>query len=192
MTLIGYARVSTDLQNPDLQTDALTRAGCEKIFTDHASGTRADRPQLAALMEYLRAGDILVVWRLDRLGRSVAHLVGLMGQLDARQIGFRSLTETIDTTTPTGRLWFHMSAAWAQFERDLISQRTVAGLAAARARGRTGGRPSRLDDDKKHLVDTMLAEGYTVTAIAKALGSSRATIYRYLPKHDNPSAGNTE
>ena len=140
MALIGYARVSTAEQDTALQTDALRNAGCERVFEDTASGAKADRPGLADALAYLRDGDVLVVWRLDRLGRSLPHLIETVGKLEARGVGFRSLTENIDTTTPGGRLIFHVFGALGQFERDLIRERTKAGLTAAAARGRKGGR----------------------------------------------------
>jgi len=139
-TLIGYARVSTSEQDAALQTDALTAAGCSRIFDDKVSGAKSDRPGLSAALAYLREGDVLVVWRLDRLGRSLPHLIEVVSELEARGIGFRSLTEQIDITTPGGRLVFHLFGAVGQFERDLIRERTKAGLAAAAARGRKGGR----------------------------------------------------
>jgi DNA invertase Pin-like site-specific DNA recombinase len=139
MTRVGYARVSTLEQDPALQRDALAAAGCTKMFEDRASGARADRPGLGQALAFLREGDVLVVWKLDRLGRSLVHLVETVGSLAARGVGFRSLTEAIDTTTPGGRLVFHLFAALGQFERDLIRERTRAGLAAAAARGRRGG-----------------------------------------------------
>src|SRR5690349_15412935 len=139
--LIGYARVSTDDQTLDLQLDALKAAGCERrrVYTDTASGAKTDRPGLAKALDMLREGDILVVWRLDRLGRSLPHLIEVVGDLKGRHIGFKSLTENIDTTTPAGELIFHIFASLAQFERELIRERTMAGLVAARARGRKGG-----------------------------------------------------
>src|SRR5205809_5486122 len=147
---IGYARISTGEQMLHLQEDALTKAGCDRVFTDTASGATAERPGLAKALEQLRAGDTLVVWRLDRLGRSLRHLIDTLTDLDQRGIGFRSLTENIDTTTPGGKLIFHIFGALAEFERDLIRERTQAGLLAARARGRNGGRPkSPLADEKK-------------------------------------------
>lgn len=139
--LIGYARVSTLEQREDLQVDALKKAGCERVYTDHASGSRASRPELDRMMEALREGDVLVVWKLDRLGRSVQNLVELMNRLHAMGVEFRSLTEGMDTTTPGGTMIFGMFAVMAQFERDLIRERTMAGLQAARARGHRGGRP---------------------------------------------------
>lgn len=138
MALIGYARVSTAEQDTALQTDALRKAGCERIFDDTVSGAKSERPGLASALAYLRDGDVLVVWRLDRLGRSLPHLIEVIGTLEARGVGFRSLSESIDTTTSGGRLIFHVFGALGQFERDLIRDRTKAGLAAAAARGRTG------------------------------------------------------
>lgn len=181
MALLGYARVSTDLQNVDLQTDALSAAGCERVWTDHASGARAARPGLDDLLNYARTGDALVVWRLDRLGRSVSHLVATVADLDRRGIGFRSLTEAIDTTTANGRLMFHVFAALAEFERDLIRGRTVAGLTAARSRGRTGGRPTVMTADRRAAADELLRRpGSSVAGVARALGVSRASLRRYL------------
>jgi DNA invertase Pin-like site-specific DNA recombinase len=179
--LLGYARVSTDLQDPALQHDALAAAGCDKVWTDHASGTATARPELAAVLEYARAGDVLVVWRLDRLGRSVQHLVSTVTDLAARGVELRSLNEGIDTTTATGRLTFHIFAAVAEFEADLIRARTVAGLDAARARGRVGGRPSVMTPEKAAAATELLGRpGTSVTAVARALGVSRASVYRFL------------
>ena len=143
-TLLGYARVSTAGQQPQLQVDALDRAGCYRVFTETASGARTDRPTLEQVLDQLRPGDTLVAWKLDRLGRSLRHLVDTVTSLAERGVGFRSLQEAIDTTTPGGKLVFHVFAALAEFERDLIRERTAAGLAAARARGRHGGRPAVL------------------------------------------------
>src|SRR5690348_6581068 len=140
-TAVGYARVSTGEQTLDLQLDALAAAGCDRVFQDTASGAKAERPGLARALDFLRPGDTLVVWRLDRLGRSLQHLIQTLTALDQRGVGFKSLTESIDTTTPGGKLVFHIFGALAEFERDLIRERTQAGLAAARARGRTGGHP---------------------------------------------------
>src|SRR3954451_12060266 len=148
---IGYARISTDDQNLDLQRDALKAAGCEKIIEDKASGAKAKRDGLERVREQLRPGDVLVVWRLDRLGRTLKHLIELMGDLERQGIGFQSTTEAIDTTTPGGKLVFHIFAALAEFERNLIRERTQAGLEAARARGRKGGRPKALDANKRAL-----------------------------------------
>ena len=184
---VGYARVSTGEQTLDLQLDALTKAGCGKVFTETASGAKADRPVLAEVLAYLRPGDTLVVWRLDRLGRSLKHLIETLTDLAGRSVGFKSLAEQIDTTTPGGKLVFHVLGALAEFERDLIRERTNAGLAAARARGRTGGRPKKLADPKQlALAQRLYADGQTdVVTICKTLGVSRATLYRYL----EPSRG---
>lgn len=180
-TLIGYARVSTWDQTTKLQMDALQSAGCQRVFEEIASGTRTDRPQLAALLDYVRDGDTIVVWRLDRLGRSLKHLVDTVNALEERGVGFRSIHESIDTTTSTGRLVFHIFAALAEFERDLIVDRTKAGLAAARERGSKPGRKPSLSMDQVAVVRQMRADGrHTVDAIAKVVGVSRATIYRAL------------
>ncbi|WP_159796567.1 recombinase family protein [Puerhibacterium puerhi] len=179
--LLGYERVSTRDQSPALQRDALVAAGCDRIWTETASGTRAARPELDDLLSNARAGDVLVVWRLDRLGRSVKHLVAVIESLAARGIEFRSLTEGIDTTTPNGRLTFHIFAAIAEFEAALTRERTHAGLAAARDRGRVGGRPRALAGEKAAAADRLLeAPGARVTSVARALGVSRATIYRHV------------
>lgn len=173
--------MSTQDQNADLQEDALSGAGCEKVFTDKASGAQADRPQLEAALSYLREGDVLVVWRLDRLGRSLKHLITVVSDLEDRDVGFRSLTESIDTTTSAGKLIFHVFAALAEFERDLIRERTKSGLEAARARGRKGGRKPSLSPKKIEVARKMYADGdSTVAEIARVLGVSRATIYRHL------------
>jgi DNA invertase Pin-like site-specific DNA recombinase len=179
--LLGYARVSTTDQHPQLQVDALKAAGCYRVFTETASGARTDRPTLEQLLDQLRPGDTLVVWKLDRLGRSLRHLVDTVSGLADHGIGFRSLQEAIDTTTPGGKLVFHVFAALAEFERDLIRERTSAGLAAARVRGRHGGRPSVLTGHKLQVAAEMYRSGhYTVAAIATTLGVSRASIYRHL------------
>ena len=159
--LLGYARVSTTDQQPQLQVDALEHAGCYRVFTETASGARADRPTLAQVLDQLRPGDTLVVWKLDRLGRSLRHLVDTITDLADRGIGFRSLQEAIDTTTPGGMLVFHVFAALAEFERDLICQRTAAGLAAARAHGRQGGRPSVITAHKRQMAQEMYRSGNT-------------------------------
>jgi DNA invertase Pin-like site-specific DNA recombinase len=178
---IGYARVSTVDQNLDLQIDALTQAGCARIFTDKASGALIDRPQLAAALDYLRPGDTLTVWKLDRLGRSLRHLVDTVTALQEREVGFRSLQENIDTTTATGRLMFHVFAALAEFERDLIRERTQAGLTAARARGRLGGRKPVMTTEKLTAARRMYtSQNLPVAEIARVLGVSRATLYRSL------------
>lgn len=176
---IGYARVSTDDQNLSLQQDALTVAGCEKIFEDKESGAKAERPGLDACLTFARPGDTVVVWRLDRLGRSLSDLVRIVGDLEKKGIGFESLTEKIDTSSATGRLVFHLFAALAEFERNLTRERTVAGLSAARARGRSGGRKP-LDPAKIAILQQLFADKKNSPAsICKHLGISRATLYRY-------------
>lgn len=180
--LLGYARVSTDQQDHALQLDALAKAGCDRVFTETASGTKTDRAELAKLMEQARAGDTIVVWRLDRLGRSLKHLIEISDQLQARGIGLRSLTESIDTSTPAGRFLFSLLGALAAMEREVLVERTKAGLAAAAARGRRGGRPPALDDAKIRAAKAMLAGG-TMSAgeVAKQLGVAPSTLYRHLP-----------
>jgi len=180
--LLGYARVSTAEQTAVLQEDALRAAGCSRIWSDTASGTRTDRPQLAAVFDQLRAGDTLVVWRLDRLGRSLPHLIETIGELQVRGVGFKSVQEHIDTTTPGGRLVFHVFGALASFERELIQERTLAGLAAARERGRRGGRPTVLSPAKLRQARKMIGEKTPVTEVAQVLGVSRATLYRRVPE----------
>jgi len=178
--LLGYARVSTADQNPDLQTDALSAAGCFRVWTDTASGAKTDRPELAAVMDALRPGDTLVVWRLDRLGRSLPHLIETVTGLEQRGVAFRSLTEAIDTSTAGGKLIFHIFGALADFERSLIRERTVAGLAAARERGRVGGRPAALSPAKKRLAKKMRADGTPIAEIAEVLEVARSTLYRHI------------
>ncbi len=181
---IGYARISTHDQNLDLQKDALTASGCENILTDVASGAANDRDGLSQAMEQLRASDVLVVWRLDRLGRSFKHLIETVRTLQARGVGFRSLTEGIETESSGGRLVFHLFACLAEFERSVIRDRTRAGLAAARARGRRGGRPAALTNEVVALTRRMHADpAHTAADICRALGVSRATLYRYLKQH---------
>jgi DNA invertase Pin-like site-specific DNA recombinase len=178
---IGYARVSTQDQTLNLQKDALEKAGCKKIFTDTASGAKAERKGLDEALEYLREGDTLVVWRLDRLGRSLKHLIETISQLDTRKIGFKSLTENIDTTTSGGKLIFHIFGALAEFERNLIRERTNAGLQAARARGRKGGRPKALTPKKAQMVqDLYRNKENSIDEICKTLNISRTTLYRYI------------
>jgi DNA invertase Pin-like site-specific DNA recombinase len=178
---LGYARISTAEQHLDLQRDALARAGCERIFSDTASGAPDERPQLAKVIAALRSGDTLVVWRLDRLGRSLRHLIDTVNDLRDRGVGFRSLQESIDTSTSGGKLVFHVFGALAEFERELVRERTQAGLAAARARGRFGGRPRAMTPDKVRLARQLYdSREHTVEAIAKTLGVSRASIYRNL------------
>ena len=180
--LVGYARVSTHEQNPDLQLDALRAAGCEKVFIEKASGAQRDRPELKAALAYMRERDVLVVWKLDRLARSVKQLIETVENLDARGAGFRSLTEAIDTTTAGGRLVFHIFGALAEFERSIIRERTKAGLDAARARGRTGGRPPGLVADDLNAARALLSDpNITVVEVANRLGVSPSTLYRHLP-----------
>lgn len=178
--LIGYARVSTDEQKMDLQLDALNGAGCAKVFSDTLSGARDDRPGLARAIGMLDAGDVLVVWKLDRLGRSLPHLVSVVGDLQARGVEFRSLQESIDTTTPGGRLVFHVFAALAQFERELVRERTKAGLQAARARGRCGGRKHKLDAAQRTTLLAMAQQKIPIQQICASLGISEATYFRCL------------
>lgn len=179
--LIGYARVSTADQNIDMQNDALLKAGCEKIFVDRESGSVSNRSGLGQAMEMLRQGDTLAVWRLDRLGRSLKHLIEIMGLLEERKIGFRSLQESIDTSSPGGRLIFHIFGALAEFEKNLILERTRAGLAAARARGRMGGRPKVLDPKRRKLAIKLYEEReHPVQEICTIMGISKPTLYSYL------------
>ena len=180
--LIGYARVSTQDQNPELQLDALKQAGCEKIFTEKISGTKRDRPELQAALKYIRAGDTLVVWKLDRLARSLRQLIETVEELENQGIGFCSLTEAIDTTTSSGKLVFHIFAALAEFERSIIRDRTMAGLASARSRGRLGGRPPSLSDDDIQVAKALLRDPeITVEQVAERLTVAPSTLYRYLP-----------
>jgi DNA invertase Pin-like site-specific DNA recombinase len=178
---VGYARVSTHEQNLDLQEDALEKAGCERIFRDRVNGAAAARPGLQDALDYVREGDTLVVWRLDRLGRSLKHLMETVTRLEERGVGFQSLQESVDTTTSGGRLVFHIFGALAEFERNLIHERTRAGLAAARARGRKGGRRRALDEKKRQLLCQLYEERkYTVTEICEIMGVSKSTLYSYL------------
>ena len=178
---IGYARVSTDDQNLDLQRDALQQAGCERVFEDTASGAKAERIGLVALMEILRAGDTVVIWRMDRLGRSLKDLIALVERLEAVGVGLRSLQEKIDTTSSGGRLVFHLFGALAEVERNLIRERTQAGLTAARARGRHGGRKKRLDPAKQKMALRLYHERqHTVEEICRMMGVGRSTLYNYL------------
>ncbi len=179
--LVGYARVSTQEQTLDLQKDALQKIGCTKIFTDTASGAKAERKGLEEALSYVRAEDSLVVWKLDRLGRSLKHLIETITDLNNRHIGFKSLTENIDTTTSGGKLIFHIFGALAEFERDIIRERTNAGLQAARARGRKGGRPKALSDKKAAMAQELYSNKQNAIAdICKTLSISRATLYRYI------------
>ncbi len=177
---LGYARVSTLHQDEALQRDALRAAGCQRVFVDKASGKLESRPALEELLAQVRSGDCVVVWRLDRLGRSLRHLLETVSDLESRGVAFASLTEKIDTSTPGGRLVFHLFGALAEFERDLIRERTLAGLAAARSRGRTGGRPTVWTEAKVRTARTMRSQGDDVSTIARVLGVSRASVYRVL------------
>ena len=182
--LVGYARVSTLDQNPELQIDALKEAGCEKIFIEKSSGAKDDRPQLKEALEYIRSGDTLVVWKLSRLARSITQVINTVKDLEARNIGLKVITQKIDTTTPEGRLFFHMTAAFDQFQRELIVENTKAGLKAARSRGRVGGRPRVLTEEKIKIASAILKdrENYPfISDIIKSLGIGRTAFYRYFP-----------
>jgi DNA invertase Pin-like site-specific DNA recombinase len=183
--LIGYARVSTQEQTLNLQKDALQQAGCTKIFTDTASGAKSERKGLEQALSYVRKGDTLVVWRLDRLGRSLPHLITTMTDLEERGIGFKSLTENIDTTTSGGKLIFHIFGALAEFERNLIRERTQAGLTAARARGKKGGRPKVLTVQKQSIAKELYDSGHPILDICRTLKISRAALYRALKTEEN-------
>ena len=181
---IGYARVSTGLQNLNLQEDRLNQYGCEKIFSDHISGSKSKRPGLDKAIEFARAGDTIVVWRLDRLGRNMEDLITLVNELNNRGVSFHSLEEniTMDKSSSTGQLLFHLFAAFAEFERNLILERSSAGRIAARARGRYGGRPEKLNKKDLNLLKTLYDNGTPIKTIAEQWQVSRTTIYRYLNK----------
>ncbi len=190
----GYARVSTKDQNLSLQVDALKEAGCEMIFQEKISGAKSERPELNRMLDQLRKGDVVVIWKLDRLGRSLRDLVGLIDKFKEKGAGLQSLNDSIDTTTPTGKLIFHIFASLAEFERSIISERTKAGLAAARARGRNGGRPKGLSkkaQDQARLAETLYKEERSISEICNHVGISRATLYRYL-RHRNVQIGKYE
>ena len=190
--LIGYARVSTDDQNLELQRDALLEAGCERIYEDTLSGARAERPGLAQAIKALRSGDTLVVWRLDRLARSLKNLIALSEELDDAGVGLRSIQESIDTKSSSGKLFFHLMGALGEFERNLIRERTKAGLDAARARGKVGGRPRSLIDADLIAAKALLgSEDLSVVEVAKRVGVSPATLYRYFPGGRSGLAGAT-
>lgn len=184
---IGYARVSTGLQNLNLQEDRLNQYGCEKIFSDHISGSKSKRPGLDRAIEFARSGDTIVVWRLDRLGRNMADLITLVNELNNRGVSFHSLEEniTMDKSSSTGQLLFHLFAAFAEFERNLILERSSAGRIAARARGRYGGRPEKLNKRDLTLLKTLYDNGTPIKTIAEQWKVSRTTIYRYLNKLNN-------
>jgi DNA invertase Pin-like site-specific DNA recombinase len=178
---IGYARVSTEDQKLDLQTDELQKAGCERIFSDVASGAKSERAGMVEAVAFARKGDVLVVWKLDRLGRSLPHLIETVTALSAKGIGFRSLRESIDTTSAGGKLVFHLFGALAEFERELIRERTRAGLTSARARGRLGGRPKVIDKKKAKIAASLYADQKSsVPEICETLGISKATFYRHM------------
>jgi len=179
--IIGYARVSTQDQNLDLQKQSLTAAGCEKIYEDHISGKRADRPGLAMALEMIREGDTLVVWKLDRLGRSLKQLITLVEDMERRGINFKSLTDNIDTSTTAGRFFFHVMASLAEMERELIVERTRAGLKAAREMGRTGGRRRLMTDSKIESAKKLMDSGIPPKEVAANLGVSIPTLYRWIP-----------
>jgi DNA invertase Pin-like site-specific DNA recombinase len=184
--LIGYARVSTQDQNLELQTEALAKAGCKKIFDDKISGSHAERPGLAKVQEALRDGDTLVVWKLDRLGRSVKHLVDLVGELHKRGVQFKSLTDAIDTGTASGRFFFHVMASLAEMERELTIERTQAGLRVARQLGRIGGRKRQMTESKIKSAKKLLATGVPPRDVAANLGVSIPTLYRWIPASTHP------
>lgn len=179
--LVGYARVSTQDQNLELQREALALAGCQKVFEDKISGTRADRPGLGKAQEILREGDTLVVWKLDRLGRSVKQLVDLVGELHKQGIQFKSLTDAIDTGTPSGRFFFHVMASVAEMERELVVERTRVGLEVARQLGRKGGRKPKMTESKIESAKKLLASGVPPRDVAKNLEVSVPTLYRWVP-----------
>lgn len=181
---IGYARVSTAVQNLDLQMDALQQYGCEEIFTDKVSGVKDKRVGLEEVLRFVRPGDTLVVWRLDRLGRNMQHLIQIVNDLNAKEISFHSLQEniTMDKSSATGQLMFHLFAAFAEFERNLIQERSAAGRIAARARGRLGGRPEKLQAKDIEMLKALIQSGTSIQDVAKKWGVSRTTIYRYLEK----------
>ena len=188
---IGYARVSTQDQDMRLQYDALHEAQCDKIYEDKASGAHASRDGLTLALETVREGDCLVVWKLDRLGRSVKDLVAIVCDLEQRGVHFKCLTDQIDTATPSGRFFFHVMASLAQMERDLTVERTRAGLEAARRQGRTGGRKRKMTDSKISVAKQLLQDGISPREVAKTLGVSIPTLYRWLPATSAVSAGDT-
>ena len=184
---VGYVRVSKKDQNPDLQKRELSAAGCEKIFEERISSRKEQRPQLERALEFCREGDRLSVWKLDRLGRSIKELIELVNELQDRGVEFRSLRESLDTKTPGGKLVFHVFASIAEFERDIIRERTMAGLEAARARGRKGGRKPKMNDRKTALASRLMKDQETpISEVCEAVGVSRATLYRYLKPDGTP------
>jgi DNA invertase Pin-like site-specific DNA recombinase len=193
---VGYMRVSSDSdrQNTDLQRDALLTAGIDTrhLFEDHASGAKDDRPGLAKALEFVRPGDVLIVWKLDRLGRSLSHLLSIVTMLKDKQVAFRSLTEGMDTTTASGELLFHVFGALAQYERALIQERVIAGLAAARRRGRTGGRPLAIVGEKRDAIMAALNGGMSKAAVCRNFGVKRTTLIETLARIGWPGARNTD
>ncbi|MDX9806274.1 MAG: recombinase family protein [bacterium] len=187
--LVGYTRVSTSDQKMDLQFDALKKEGCEQIYSDVSSGARTDRPELDRCISFLRKGDILVVWKLDRLGRSLRHLLNLVAEMELKEIGFRSIQENIDTTTAGGKLIFHLFASLAEFERELIRERTVAGLSAARARGINGGRPRVLSVEQVKMAQKMLADKtIPIKEILDTFKISKSTLYKSVREYGKEDA----
>jgi len=182
--LVGYARVSTVDQNLDLQLSALKEVGCEKLYQDQISGTKTSRPGLDMALEVLRKNDTLVVWKLDRLGRTVKGLIDLVNQLHQKEIHFKSITDNVDTSTPAGRFFFHVMASLAQMERELMAERTKAGLAAAKAKGRVGGRKRKMTQSKIESAKQLLANGTLPKDVAQNLGISIPTLYRWVPASD--------
>ena len=178
--IFGYARVSTQDQNLDLQIDALNKYGVERIFKEKMTGTKKERPQLDEMLKYVRSGDTIVVWKLDRIGRSMRHLMELVDHFKDNGINFVSLHESIDTSTPTGKLMFNIMASLAEFERDMIAERTRSGLESARARGRKGGRPSKSADKVKMALKMYDSKEYGIPEITEATGVSKTSLYRYI------------
>ncbi len=179
--LVGYARVSTQEQNLELQLDALKKAGCKKFYQDQKSGTKNNRPGLQLALEVLRKGDTLVVWKLDRLGRTVKGLIDLVNKLHEEEVHFKSITDNVDTSTTSGRFFFHVMASLAQMERELVAERTRAGLAAAKKQGRVGGRKRKMSNSKMESAKKLLASGMLPKDVAHNLGISVPTLYRWIP-----------
>lgn len=189
---VGYVRVSRNEQNPEMQRNELEASGCERIFEERISSRKESRPQLEAALDYCREGDRLVVWKLDRLGRSIKELIELVNSLEERGVEFKSLRESLDTSTPGGKLVFHVFASMAEFERDVIRERTMAGLEAARARGRKGGRKPAMDEKKIALARRMMSDRENnATEVAETLGISKATLYRYVGPNGQSRRGSS-
>jgi DNA invertase Pin-like site-specific DNA recombinase len=186
--LIGYARVSTQDQNLELQLSVLNKIGCEKIYQDKISGAKNNRPGLQQALDELRKGDTLVVWKLDRLGRTVKGLIDLINQFHEKDIHFKSITDNVDTSTPSGRFFFHMMASLAQMERELVAERTKAGLASAKSQGRIGGRKRKMTKSKIESAKKLLASGMSPKDVARNLGVSIPTLYRWIPASEQPSS----